>query len=147
MVCCKIVRRLVLTSAVKGTGIGLMHSLLQSLPLPPVPTSRNFIGMALNPEQPKCLFHIDDTFSLHTAFNTKTGASSDSGIVVSGHLRFGRLKIGDKIVIGPFPSEEDDPRGAMPQDRPSPGSYGLSLSHPSSAELARIAMRNAVIKA
>lgn len=138
---------IILTSSVKGTGIGLMHSLLQSLPLPPAPTSRDFVGMVLNPEQPKCLFHIDDTFNLHRGFSTKTGSSnrpSDSGMVVSGHLRFGRLNVGDKIVIGPFPSEEDDPRGSMPEDRPSPSSYGLSLSHPSSAELARIAMKNAV---
>ncbi|KAH7136630.1 hypothetical protein EDB81DRAFT_886733 [Dactylonectria macrodidyma] len=138
---------IVLTSAVKGSGIGLMHALLENLPLPPTPTSRDLVGMALNPEQPKCLFHIDDTFNLPASYNTlagNPGKQADQGIVVSGHLRFGRLSVGDKIVIGPFPSEEDDPRGSTPEDRPSPGSYGLSISHPSSAELARIAIKNAV---
>ncbi|KAF7535001.1 hypothetical protein G7Z17_g13280 [Cylindrodendrum hubeiense] len=138
---------IVLTSAVKGSGIGLMHALLENLPLPPAPTSSDFVGMALNPEQPKCLFHIDDTFNLPASYSALAGNSgkhADQGIVVSGHLRFGRLSVGDKIVIGPFPSEEDDPRGSTPEDRPSPGSYGLSISHPSSAELARIAMKNAV---
>ncbi|UPK99115.1 hypothetical protein LCI18_010050 [Fusarium solani-melongenae] len=138
---------IVLTSAVKGSGIGLMHALLENLPLPPAPTARDFVGMVLNPEQPKCLFHIDDTFTLPASYSVLTGSSGkqpEPGIVVSGHLRFGRLAVGDKIVIGPFPSEEDDPRGSTPEDRPSPGSYGLSISHPSSAELARIAMKNAV---
>ncbi|KAH7160122.1 hypothetical protein B0J13DRAFT_432400 [Dactylonectria estremocensis] len=138
---------IVLTSAVKGSGIGLMHGLLENLPLPPTPTSRDLVGMALNPEQPKCLFHIDDTFNLPASYNAlagNLGKQADQGIVVSGHLRFGRLSVGDKIVIGPFPSEEDEPRGSTPEDRPSPGSYGLSISHPSSAELARIAIKNAV---
>ncbi|KAF5020705.1 hypothetical protein F66182_7267 [Fusarium sp. NRRL 66182] len=138
---------IVLTSAVKGTGVGLLHALLENLPLPPAPTSRDYVGMALNPEQPKCLFHIDDTFTRAASYNNLIGASgkhTEPGIVVSGHLRFGRLSVGDKIVIGPFPSDDDDPRGSTPDDRPSPGSYGLSISHPSSAELARIAMKNAV---
>ncbi|KAH6895111.1 hypothetical protein B0T10DRAFT_206749 [Thelonectria olida] len=137
---------IVLTSAVNGKGIGLMHALLENLPLPPTPTARDFVGMALNPEQPKCLFHIDGTFNLPASYGTLAGNGTqfDQGIVVSGHLRFGRLSVGDRIVIGPFPSEEDDPSGSTPEDRPSPGSYGLSISHPSSAELARIAMKNAV---
>ena len=137
---------IVLTSAVKGTGIGLLHALLEGLPLPPTPTSRDFVGMALNPEQPKCLFHIDDTFSLPTSYGTVTGSSksADEGIVVSGYLRFGNLSIGDKIVVGPFPPEDDDSRGLATEDKASPGNYGLSISHPSSAELARIAMKNAV---
>ncbi|KAF4332572.1 GTP-binding protein 2 [Fusarium beomiforme] len=135
------------TSAVKGSGIGLLHALLENLPLPPSPTARDYIGMALNPEQPKCLFHIDDTFSLPVSYSNLTGASgkqADPGIVVSGHLRFGRLSVGDKIVIGPFPPNDDEARESTPGDRQSPGSYGLSISHPSSAELARIAMKNAV---
>lgn len=135
------------TSAVRGSGIGLLHALLENLPLPPTPTARDYVGMALNPEQPKCLFHIDDTFSLPTSYSNITGAlgkQADPGIVVSGYLRFGRLSAGDKIVIGPFPPNDDEARDLTPEDRQSPGSYGLSISHPSSAELARIAMKNAV---
>lgn len=138
---------IVLTSAVKGTGIGLMHALLENLPLPPPPTSRDFVGMALNPEQPQCLFHIDDTFNLPASFSSLSagnGQRMDQGLIVSGHLRFGSLSIGDEIVVGPFQSDDEDSRDPTPEDRSSPGSYGLSISHPSSAELARIAMRNAV---
>ncbi|ENH71849.1 GTP-binding protein 2 [Fusarium oxysporum f. sp. cubense race 1] len=135
------------TSAVRGSGIGLLHALLENLPLPPIPAARDYVGMALNPEQPKCLFHIDDTFSLPTSYSNMTGVlgkQADPGIVVSGYLRFGRLSVGDKIVIGPFPPNDDEARDLTPEDRQSPGSYGLSISHPSSAELARIAMKNAV---
>jgi GTPase len=138
---------IVLTSAVKGTGIGLIHALLQSLPLPPTPTSLDYTGPALNPEQPSCLFHIEDRFSLPASYASLTpGATpqSDLGTVVAGYLRFGSLSVGDKVLIGPFESEEDGLRGTTPEDRPSPGSYGISISHPSSTELSRTAMRNAV---
>lgn len=140
---------IVLTSAVKGTGIGLVHALFASLPLPPPPTSRDYVGMVLNPEQPKCLFHIDDTFSLpssYSALASGPGRQADQGVVVSGHVRFGSLSVGDMIVVGPFQPEDEESRGLglAIEDRPSPGSYGLSISHPSSAELARIAMKNAV---
>lgn len=138
---------IVLTSAVKGTGIGLVHALLRSLPLPPTPTSHDYIGPALNPEQPSCLFHIDDRFSLPASYASLTPSAShqtDSGTVIGGYLRFGSLSVGDKVLIGPFESEEDGLRGSTPEDRSSPGSYGLSVSHPSSIELSRIAVKNAV---
>lgn len=137
---------IVITSAVAGTGVGLLHALLESLPLPPTPTAHDYLGQVLNPEQPSCLFHIDDTFSRVADFATVTESPSqiDMGIVVSGYLRFGQLSVGDPIVVGPFPSEDDELKGLTPEERPSPGGYGLSISHPSSAELARIAIRNAV---
>ncbi|KAH8910723.1 P-loop containing nucleoside triphosphate hydrolase protein [Coniochaeta sp. PMI_546] len=138
---------IVLTSAVKGTGIGLIHALLQSLPLPPTPTAHDYTGPALNPEQPSCLFHIEERFSLPASYASLTPNAtppSDPGTVVAGYLRFGSLSVGDKVLIGPFESEEDGLRGTTPEDRPSPGSYGLSMSHPSSTELGRIAVRNAV---
>jgi len=138
---------IVLTSAVKGRGIGLIHALLQGLPLPPPPTSRDYIGHALNPEQPASLFHIEDRYSLPAAFGSLTpnpAQPMDMGTVVAGYLRFGSLSVGDKVVIGPFPSSEDSPRVQTPDDRASPANLGLSISHPSAVELGRSAMRNAV---
>ncbi|KAM0299051.1 hypothetical protein HYE67_009344 [Fusarium culmorum] len=135
------------SSAVKGSGIGLLHALLENLPLPSAPTARDYIGMALNPEQPKCLFHIDDTFSPSGSYGHLTGGSGEMAgpdIVVSGYLRFGQFSIGDKIVVGPFPPEDDELLDRTPEGRQSPSSYGLSISHPSSAELARVAMKNAI---
>ncbi|KAK0383117.1 hypothetical protein NLU13_9030 [Sarocladium strictum] len=140
---------IILTSAVKGTGIGVLHALLESLPLPLTPTSGDFVGMALNPEQPRSLFHIDDTFSLPSSYTGLAGDSRkylDDGVIVSGYLRFGDVSVGDRVVVGPFPADadEEEVRNSAPRDRPSPGGFGLSISHPSSAELARIAMKNAV---
>ncbi|KXH66439.1 GTP-binding protein [Colletotrichum salicis] len=137
---------IILTSAVSGAGIGMTHALLENLPLPPIPTANDYVGMALNPEQPSCLFHIDDTFSLPASYASlaENPNQNDMGTVVSGYLRFGQLSVGDSIIVGPFPSGEDDFKGMTPEDRASPGNYGLSISHPSSAELAKIAIRNTV---
>ncbi|KAL2270076.1 hypothetical protein VTJ83DRAFT_2260 [Remersonia thermophila] len=134
---------ILLTSAVDGRGIGAVHALLQGLPLPPTPTPHDYIGAALNPEQPACLFHIEDKFSLpasYTLATSDTDQSTDRGTVVAGYLRFGSLSIGDKVVVGPFPPTEDDPHSTTPDERihsDTPQSYGLSVSHPSSAELSR----------
>jgi GTPase len=138
---------IVLTSAVDGRGVGLLHALLQSLPLPPGPTSRDYIGAALNPEQPACLFHIEDKFSLPASYAHATrdvGQQTDTGTVVAGHLRFGTLSIGDKVVVGPFPPDDEESRVPTPEDRLTPGLYGLSGSHPSSAELNRAAAKSVV---
>lgn len=136
---------IVSTSAVKGEGIGLVHALLQNLPIPPTPTARDYIGNALNPEQPESVFHIEDKFSLSALYGNavKDEEEADHGTVVAGYLRFGHLAVGDRVLVGPFPSD-DDSRVMTPEERPSPGGEGLSLSHPSSSELGRMAMRNAV---
>ncbi|KAK0731845.1 hypothetical protein B0H67DRAFT_478663 [Lasiosphaeris hirsuta] len=134
---------IVLTSAVNGQGVGMLHALLQSLPLPPGPTSRDYIGAALNPEQPACLFHIEDKFSLPASYALATrdnDQQTDMGTVVAGYLRFGSLSIGDKVVVGPFPSDDDESSGPTPEDRPTASGDGLSTSY----ELNRIATRSAV---
>ncbi|KAK0632352.1 hypothetical protein B0T14DRAFT_490730 [Immersiella caudata] len=138
---------IVLTSAVDGRGVSLVHALLQGLPLPPGPTSRDYIGAALNPEQPACLFHIEDKFSLPASYALATRdveQQTDTGTVVAGHLRFGSLSIGDKVVVGPFPPDDEESRGPTPDDRLTPSLYSLSISHPSSAELNRIAAKSVV---
>lgn len=136
---------IVLTSAITGTGIGLIHALLGSLPVPPEPTAQDFVPLALNPEQPAALFHIDEVFELarSRAPSTLDPASNESAPVVTGYLRFGRLSIGDKVVLGPFPAEDEDAGALIPNDHPSPG-YGLSIPHPLSAEYARLSARNAL---
>ncbi|KAI1376367.1 hypothetical protein F4677DRAFT_419719 [Hypoxylon crocopeplum] len=134
---------IILTSAVKGIGIGLAHALLRSLPVPPVPTARDFVPLALNPEQPAAVFHIDEVFemSLSRAQTAATSGSSESAPVITGYLRFGKLSIGDRVVLGPFPGDDDDTGALVPKDHPSPG-YGLSIPHPSSAEFARLSSRH-----
>ncbi|KAI0396653.1 GTP-binding protein [Xylariaceae sp. FL0594] len=134
---------IVLTSAVTGMGIGLTHALLGSLPTPPTPTARDFVPSTLNPEQPVALFHIDEVFELsrRRVQSALEQAVDDSAPVVTGYLRFGRLSIGDKVVLGPFPAEDDDQEELIPNDHPSPG-YGLSIPHPLSAQYARLSARN-----
>ncbi|KAL1883117.1 hypothetical protein VTK73DRAFT_9484 [Phialemonium thermophilum] len=135
---------IILTSAVKGSGIGLVHALLRSLPLPPVPTSHDYIGPALNPEQPECLFHIEDRFDLPASYGPLTPKADDQpdlGTVVAGYVRFGSLSVGNEVLIGPFPADEDN-RGLTPEDRGWQDHFGLSISHISSAELSRMAARH-----
>lgn len=140
---------IVLTSAAKGTGICLMHALLQSLPIAPAPTPYDLTGPALNPEQPACLFHVEDVFGLPASYGpiaSDEGKHADTGNVVGGHLRFGKLSVGDIIVIGPFPAEGEEVESPPNRSsaRPSPSSFGGSLSHPSASEPTRMASRNNV---
>lgn len=142
---------IILTSATDGQGIGQLHALLQSLPLPPEPTSRDYIGPALNPEQPACLFHIEDKYSLSASYALATSEAdqqTDIGTVVAGYLRFGNLSINDRVVVGPFPPDDGEARVPTPEDiQPTDGSHdlGLSISHqPSSSELNRIAAKSVV---
>ncbi|KAI1119363.1 GTP-binding protein [Nemania sp. NC0429] len=136
---------IVLTSAITGVGIGLIHALLGSLPVPPEPTAQDFVPLALNPEQPASLFHIDEVFELarSRAQSTSDLASNESAPVVTGYLRFGRLSIGDKVVLGPFPAEDEDAGLLIPNDHPSPG-YSLPIPHPLSAEYARLNARHSL---
>ena len=86
---------IILTSASKGSGIRSLHSLLQNLPVPPAPTALDFTGLALNPEQPACLFHIEDVFANQPVSNESEGF----GYVMAGHMRFGRLSIGTHTLV------------------------------------------------
>lgn len=140
---------IVLTSSVMGKGIGLVHALFAHLPMPPTPTPQDFTGPVLNPEQPVTLFHIEEKYNLparHAPVSAGYSDPVDEGIVVSGHLRFGDLQVGHRVVVGPFPPEEDDDAGEpRPEDRPSPGSYSALMSaHQNAGELARLAIKNAV---
>ncbi|KAJ2900290.1 hypothetical protein MKZ38_002508 [Zalerion maritima] len=138
---------IVITSAVNGSGIGQIHALFQRLPIPPAPTAHDYVGMALNPEQPTSLFHIDDTFNLagsQVALGPRNTGRDEPSIVISGYLRFGKLSVGDAVVVGPFPAEDEDAQGSAPDPGQSSPSHGLSISHPASAELYRVALRNAV---
>jgi GTPase len=140
---------IVMTSSAKGTGIRSLHALLHNLPMPQTPTARDYVGNALNPEQPACLFHIEDIFDLPASYEPLASSKSnqaDTGVVVAGHMRFGRMSVGDAIVIGPFPADSDDNESPpnISEACSSPNSYGTPLSHPSATELSRIASRNAL---
>lgn len=116
---------LLLTSAVKGTGIQKLHAFLRKLPAPaqtvPPPTS------------PSPLFYIEDVYSVR--INNSTNCS----VIIGGYIRYGCLTIGDELLLGPYPidvSSDDSDSGSagshmrkasMPASRSFPGA--LNRSH------------------
>lgn len=130
---------IILTSSASGKGIRQLHALLQSLPIPP-PTSQDYTGHVLNPEQPACVFHIEDVFDLAASHHPLGLDTQQPGVVVSGHVRFGRLAIGDLIVIGPFPAHESQ-SDSPPHKVSLPTRLGDVLLQPSTTDLAGIASR------
>ncbi|KAI9745214.1 MAG: hypothetical protein M1818_001492 [Claussenomyces sp. TS43310] len=147
---------IIMTSAARGTGIRLLHALLRSLPIPSAPTSRDFVLDALNPEQPACLFHVEDVFGIPASNSMRSlepSSSLETGTVVAGYLRFGHLSIGDSIEVGPYPIfNGDTTANSKYEDLSYPsrqtggssnfGSFAISHSHPSSSDLTPITSIN-----
>jgi GTPase len=80
---------IVLTSAVSGQGITLLHALLHELPIPT--PSAEMDGSSTG------LYHIEDIY---------TKPAELDGIIVSGRLRCGTISTGDRMVLGPFSGQE-----------------------------------------
>ncbi|KAH7378733.1 hypothetical protein BKA66DRAFT_420793 [Pyrenochaeta sp. MPI-SDFR-AT-0127] len=114
---------IVLTSAVKGTGITKLHAFLRQLPVPPEVAS---------PLTPSCshLFYIEDVYSVRTKTSTERSA------IIGGYLRHGTLAIGDEMLLGPYPidvtSDDSDSgsgrptrKSSMPASRSFPGALTM----------------------
>jgi GTPase len=125
---------IVFTSVLKGVGIGLVHALLASLPLPPSPTPHGSTETAPQPEQLRDLFHIDDTFNLPRSFDDSL--ANLEGVIVSGHVRLGSFSIGQTIVVGPFSSSHTPDRVSGPDYHSSPEGRGSPALHAIPAERA-----------
>lgn len=123
---------IVLTSAMKGTGMNKLHAFLRQLPIPMHEEPR--IDPAL-----KRLFYIEDVYSVQTR------TSSDRSAVIGGYLRCGTINVGDEILLGPYPvdiSSDDSDSGSgqtslrvsvLPQSRSFPGA--LNKTHTRNASL------------
>ena len=121
---------IVFTSVVTGTGIGTLHALLHHLPIPELPQPQGIpthLDEAVN--IPGILFHVDEVF---TKLEKNIGSGPDccdltmeSSYVLSGHLRYGSLSVGDKIVIGPFLPESagEDAKPDTHHSRSYPGHF------------------------
>ncbi|OAX82744.1 hypothetical protein ACJ72_02898 [Emergomyces africanus] len=99
---------IVITSSVTGAGIGKLHALLRSLPIPakssrrPIPISDS---RTVRHEAVK-LFDITEVFEV-PAFKvySATGDNKrqhDRAIILCGRVRRGNVSIGDRLVVGPL---------------------------------------------
>lgn len=154
---------IVITSAVTGSGFGKLHTLLRQLPIPRTAnlvTARSSYH-AKPRAPPTVLFHVDEIFTrtdqAHYSPASQADSRSSSTFVLSGHLRYGNLSLGDEAYIGPFMFESTteeaqvdvngsrscpdqvgrSPRGSHPpptKQRPVPGhSSSLRLHNSTSA--------------
>ncbi|EMD68743.1 hypothetical protein GGP41_008742 [Bipolaris sorokiniana] len=99
----------VLTSAVKGTGIQKLHAFLRKLPMPKQPEQAP-------PESPSPLFYIEDVYSVGMSVPDEQCA------IIGGYIRYGSLSIGDELLLGPYPgdvsSDDSDSGSARPSRKP-----------------------------
>lgn len=114
---------IVLTSAVKGTGITKLHAFLRQLPIPPDAPSPSA-------PSPSHLFFIEDVYSV------RTKTSTDRSAIIGGYLRHGSLTIGDEMLLGPYPvdvtSDDSDSgsgrptrKSSLPTSRSFPGALNM----------------------
>jgi GTPase len=104
---------IVLTSAVRGSGMSKLHALLHELPIPALElSSRSEDVLASN------LFDVEDIYK------GKAEAHLDSHMfVLSGAMRYGQISVGDELVLGPFSIrilEDVDPLSSSPGPSHSP---------------------------
>ncbi|KAI9671614.1 MAG: hypothetical protein M1829_004619 [Trizodia sp. TS-e1964] len=140
---------IVFTSAVKGTGFGKLHALLHTLPIPPM-LSPKTVPNTTGPEissQPARLFHIEEVYSMHSDSPESASASHSHDIpklpseswILCGYLRYGRVSIGDELILGPFPVE----RPSKISKITLPKTY-RSSDAPSTIESHQISWRNKI---
>jgi hypothetical protein len=103
-------------------------ALLYELPIPPVPRKKLTVL-----EQPDTLFHLEDTY------NARSNADSgETNPVVSGHVRYGQLSLGDELLVGPYATDVEDKdidappanRLKIPTSRSFPGALGVAKGLP-----------------
>lgn len=105
---------IIMTSAVQGVGLDVLHVLLHELRIP-----NDAKSTAAKSEPENCLFHIEDVY------NKTLDAKA---VVVSGHLRRGEISVGDKFVLGPCSTTADDSEDSDGQPRRPSISKALTTS-------------------
>ncbi|KAI5791939.1 hypothetical protein EDC01DRAFT_616066 [Geopyxis carbonaria] len=95
---------IVFTSAVRGDNINLVHELLMNIPVPEPSTAPAGHGDHDDGDaQLTTVFHIEEVYGMKPTTNLN---ENDGGSVVSGHVRYGKVSIGDRLIVGPFPTVE-----------------------------------------
>lgn len=120
---------IVLTSAVRGDGIGMLHALLRHLPIPCTVEARSSPNTQSDPLSPAVLFHIDEfyTFSDSQPQSGSNGSKDTRGFVLSGHVRYGTLMVGDELLVGPFTSIDDYAKKSIHRTKSFPGQVSQGL--------------------
>jgi GTPase len=93
---------IVFTSAVTGSGIGGLHAVLRQLPVA-FDYSLDVMTLVLQDDvpNPRSLFHIDEVFVMPTNPHHGNAGATTSSTILSGYIRYGKLEIGEKVIIGP----------------------------------------------
>lgn len=120
---------IVLTSAVRGDGIGMLHALLRHLPIPCTVEARSSPNTQSDPLSPAVLFHIDEFYTLSDSQpqSGSNGSKGTRGFVLSGHVRYGTLMVGDELLVGPFTSIDDYAKKSIPRTKSLPGQVSQGL--------------------
>jgi GTPase len=114
---------IIFTSAVDGRGIDKVHAFLRELPIPD-----NEVPL---PETPRTLFHVEDVYSsvsAHSKHLQHTNGSSDRSTIIGGHLRYGTLRIGDELMLGPYTTDLGSDDSDSGSGRPSARSFPAPTS-------------------
>jgi hypothetical protein len=105
-------------------------ALLYQLLVPQVPSEKRNCH---EQSQSTTLFHIEDTY------NARSDAdSNDTHPVVSGHVRYGQLSLGDELLVGPYATDVEDKdvdapsvnHPQIPTSRSFPGALGVAKGLP-----------------
>ncbi|KAF3936868.1 hypothetical protein ABW19_dt0205636 [Dactylella cylindrospora] len=86
-----------LVSSVTGKGIDTLQALMSRLPIPPTPEPIAELEDEATEiaSQVKPLFHVEDVFdTVSTLVET----------VLGGHVKYGQINMGDRLLLGPFPA-------------------------------------------
>ncbi|RPA95870.1 hypothetical protein L873DRAFT_1696353 [Choiromyces venosus 120613-1] len=91
---------IVFTSSVNGQGVDLLHELMMRLPVPEPPKAPAPKVATDEDGRLSTLFHLEEIYGFQPAHSADDG---DGGAVVGGHVKYGKIIIGDELLIGPFP--------------------------------------------
>ncbi|KAI9697867.1 MAG: hypothetical protein M1820_007654 [Bogoriella megaspora] len=130
---------IVLSSALNGAGIQTLHALLRDLPIPSDTSSQHSIPIKSPSHETAdpLLFHVEDEY--HNNLRRQVASvnllsADDEASIVGGYLQYGKITIGDELVLGPYPMDglRDDPEDSdnLSASRIRPAQMTTSRSFP-----------------